>query len=157
MIDDLVQGGVPHPNGMNAEPLPGFLQQACFVDKYYCSSCHHLIPYVPSQIIRGLRDSGIISSSTSVSPSSGQTPNHCLLNEYVDGQGIDKHNDGDLYLPFVVILSLQSPGMLMHTTLVTHFSVCDCDNARFSYVMRVTSVVKACHSLCVNAFSSDGI
>jgi hypothetical protein len=35
-----------------------------------------------------------------------------LLNEYSDGQGIDKHNDGELYNPFVVVLSLQSSALV---------------------------------------------
>jgi hypothetical protein len=38
-----------------------------------------------------------------------QAPNHILLNEYSDGQGIGYHQDGPLYCPSVAILSLESP------------------------------------------------
>ncbi len=37
-----------------------------------------------------------------------QVPNHCLLNRYDPGCGINAHNDGPLYMPRVAILSLQS-------------------------------------------------
>lgn len=33
-------------------------------------------------------------------------PNHILLNEYRDGQGISPHKDGPLYHPLVAVLSL---------------------------------------------------
>lgn len=39
-------------------------------------------------------------------------PNHCLLNDYRPGQGIEAHKDGPLYLPRVAVLSLGS-----HATL----------------------------------------
>lgn len=40
---------------------------------------------------------------------SDQPPNHILLNEYRDGQGIGPHKDGPLYHPMVAVLSLGSP------------------------------------------------
>ncbi|KAL6713302.1 hypothetical protein ACLMJK_008767 [Lecanora helva] len=36
------------------------------------------------------------------------SPNHCLINEYVPGQGIHPHEDGDAYFPVVVTVSLGS-------------------------------------------------
>jgi len=34
------------------------------------------------------------------------TPNHCLINEYLPGQGIHTHEDGDAYYPVVATVSL---------------------------------------------------
>lgn len=39
-------------------------------------------------------------------------PNHCLINEYLPGQGIHAHEDGDAYHPVVATVSLGS-----HTVL----------------------------------------
>lgn len=36
------------------------------------------------------------------------TPNHCLINEYLPGQGIHAHEDGDAYYPVVATVSLSS-------------------------------------------------
>ena len=36
------------------------------------------------------------------------TPNHCLINEYLPGQGIHAHEDGDAYYPVVATVSLGS-------------------------------------------------
>lgn len=35
-------------------------------------------------------------------------PNHCLVNEYLPGQGIHAHEDGDAYYPLVATVSLGS-------------------------------------------------
>ena len=35
-------------------------------------------------------------------------PNHCLINEYLPGQGIHAHEDGDAYYPVVATVSLGS-------------------------------------------------
>ena len=35
-------------------------------------------------------------------------PNHCLINEYLPGQGIHSHEDGDAYYPVVATVSLGS-------------------------------------------------
>ena len=35
-------------------------------------------------------------------------PNHCLVNEYLPGQGIHAHEDGDAYFPVVCTVSLGS-------------------------------------------------
>lgn len=35
-------------------------------------------------------------------------PNHCLINEYLPGQGIHAHEDGDAYFPLVATVSLGS-------------------------------------------------
>ena len=35
-------------------------------------------------------------------------PNHCLINEYLPGQGIHPHEDGDAYYPLVATVSLGS-------------------------------------------------
>lgn len=35
-------------------------------------------------------------------------PNHCLINEYLPGQGIHAHEDGDAYHPVVATVSLGS-------------------------------------------------
>lgn len=39
-------------------------------------------------------------------------PNHCLVNEYLAGQGIMPHEDGDAYFPAVATISLASHTML---------------------------------------------
>lgn len=35
-------------------------------------------------------------------------PNHVLVNEYMESQGIDAHKDGPVYEPYVAILSIES-------------------------------------------------
>ena len=37
-----------------------------------------------------------------------RAPNHCLINEYLPGQGIHSHEDGDAYYPVVATVSLGS-------------------------------------------------
>lgn len=39
-------------------------------------------------------------------------PNHCLINEYLPGQGIHAHEDGDAYYPVVATVTLGSHGVL---------------------------------------------
>ena len=36
------------------------------------------------------------------------SPNHCLINEYLPGQGIHSHEDGEAYYPVVATVSLGS-------------------------------------------------
>jgi alkylated DNA repair protein alkB family protein 6 len=75
-------GGIPHPSGMIAERLPEFLDE----------------------LSTRLVQCGVLTEE--------QRPNHCLLNEYTSGQGIDHHNDGSMYDSLVVILSLEGPAVL---------------------------------------------
>ncbi|KAK4051518.1 hypothetical protein OIO90_004732 [Microbotryomycetes sp. JL221] len=42
----------------------------------------------------------------------GKAPNHCLVNEYLPGQGIMPHTDGPAYFPLVATLSLGSHAVL---------------------------------------------
>ena len=42
------------------------------------------------------------------SDSPHRMPNHCLINEYLPGQGIHAHEDGDAYYPVVATVSLGS-------------------------------------------------
>lgn len=39
-------------------------------------------------------------------------PNHCLVNEYLNGQGILPHEDGPAYHPVVATVSLASSAVL---------------------------------------------
>ncbi|KAF9995178.1 Alpha-ketoglutarate-dependent dioxygenase alkB 6 [Entomortierella chlamydospora] len=41
-----------------------------------------------------------------------RVPNHCLVNEYLAGQGIMPHKDGPAYLPTVATISLSSHCLL---------------------------------------------
>jgi alkylated DNA repair protein alkB family protein 6 len=75
-------GGIPHPSGMIAERLPDFLDE----------------------LSTRLVQCGVLTDK--------QRPNHCLLNEYTAGQGIDHHNDGSMYDEIVVILSLEGTAVL---------------------------------------------
>lgn len=58
----------------------------------------------------------LIERLTQVSPafaqSKHQKPNHCLLNEYLPGQGIMPHEDGGAYFPCVATVSLGSYTLL---------------------------------------------
>ncbi|CAM9410200.1 unnamed protein product, partial [Scytosiphon promiscuus] len=71
-----IHGGIPHPSGMVEEDLPVFLQEVC----------------------DALVDAGVFPENS--------PPNHVLLNEYSEGQGIGPHKDGPLYEGRVAILSL---------------------------------------------------
>ena len=60
-------GGIPHPDGMQEEPVPAFVQQ----------------------VFRALVEAGVFPPD--------QPPNHVLINSYRSGQGIAPHQDGPLY------------------------------------------------------------
>ncbi|KAM0786224.1 hypothetical protein ACM66B_007027 [Microbotryomycetes sp. NB124-2] len=45
----------------------------------------------------------------------GKGPNHCLVNEYLPGQGIMPHSDGPAYAPVVATLSISSHAILKLT------------------------------------------
>ncbi|CBN80039.1 conserved unknown protein [Ectocarpus siliculosus] len=77
-----IHGGTPHPSGMVEEELPAFLQEVC----------------------DALVEAGVFPESS--------PPNHVLLNEYSDGQGIGPHKDGPLYEGRVAILSLGKEAFL---------------------------------------------
>jgi alkylated DNA repair protein alkB homolog 6 len=70
-------GGLPHPKGMVAVPLPDWLQS----------------------LGERLRDEFDAFGD-------GESPNHVLLNEYSPGDGIMPHTDGPLYKPHFAIVSL---------------------------------------------------
>eukprot|EP00927_Polykrikos_kofoidii_P049978 TRINITY_DN43946_c0_g1_i1.p1 TRINITY_DN43946_c0_g1~~TRINITY_DN43946_c0_g1_i1.p1 ORF type:complete len:338 (-),score=47.24 TRINITY_DN43946_c0_g1_i1:19-1032(-) len=74
-------GGTPHPSGMVPQALPLFLT--------------------------GLMN-GISVAAPSLFP---EPPDHVLLNEYTDEQGIAPHMDGPMYQQTVAVLSLVGPAM----------------------------------------------
>lgn len=53
-----------------------------------------------------------ISSTGAFEGSKHSEFNHCLVNEYLPGQGISPHEDGKAYYPAVATLSLGSHGVL---------------------------------------------
>ncbi|XP_011642927.1 alpha-ketoglutarate-dependent dioxygenase alkB homolog 6 isoform X1 [Pogonomyrmex barbatus] len=71
-------GGVPHPKGMIAEEIPGWLQK--YIDKVAALNAFE----------------------------KGVLPNHVLINEYLSGQGIMAHSDGPLFHPVVTTISCGS-------------------------------------------------
>ncbi|KAK9299085.1 hypothetical protein QLX08_007823 [Tetragonisca angustula] len=75
-------GGIPHPKGMIAEEIPGWLQK--YINKV--STCD------------------IFEKS--------KLPNHVLINEYLPGQGIMAHSDGPLFHPIVTTISCGSHTLL---------------------------------------------
>ncbi|XP_076644262.1 putative RNA/DNA demethylase ALKBH6 [Halictus rubicundus] len=75
-------GGIPHPKGMIAEDIPGWLQK--YVNKI--SSCNIF--------------------------ETNKLPNHVLINEYLPGQGIMAHSDGPLFYPTVTTISCGSHTLL---------------------------------------------
>lgn len=85
-------GGVPHPDGMIAEQLPSWLHDI---------------------VLSRLDAMGIFPQDS--------PPNQVLLNEYCGGQGINPHNDGPLYEPIAVIISLASSTLLHFLRLPTGF------------------------------------
>lgn len=85
-------GGVPHPEGMIAEELPQWLNIL---------------------VMRRLEALGIFSQDN--------PPNQVLLNEYAGGKGINPHNDGPLYEPIAVIISLASRALLHFLKLPSDF------------------------------------
>ncbi|KAF9186335.1 hypothetical protein BGZ51_002082 [Haplosporangium sp. Z 767] len=75
-------GGIVSAQGMIAEPLPVWLTD--------------LFPrFHESGVFEGL-------------DATHRDPNHCLVNEYLAGQGIMPHKDGSAYLPTVATVSLSS-------------------------------------------------
>lgn len=79
-------GGLPHPKGMIAEPLPEWLAP-------YCNRISEI---------------GVFGGSES----GKKRANHVLVNEYMSGQGILPHEDGPLYQPTVTTISLGSHALL---------------------------------------------
>ena len=77
-------GGLPKEKGMIAEPIPSWLQDQ--IDK--------------------IQDLGVFST--------GQKPNHILINEYKPGQGISPHLDGNLFHPIIATISLKSHCVLTY-------------------------------------------
>jgi len=75
-------GGVPHPDGMIAEPLPSWLDA----------------------VWRRLQQVGAFPQDI--------VPDQVLLNRYDTNDGIDPHADGPLFEPHVAIISLQSESLL---------------------------------------------
>ena len=75
-------GGLPRADGMVPQPLPPWARSLC----------------------DALVQAGVFDAST--------PPNHILLNEYLQGQGLPAHCDGPLYDPCVAIISLVSDGVL---------------------------------------------
>ncbi|XP_012260840.2 alpha-ketoglutarate-dependent dioxygenase alkB homolog 6 [Athalia rosae] len=71
-------GGIPHPKGMIAEAIPGWL----------------------AKFVKKVSDFQVFESHTS--------PNHVLINEYLPGQGIMPHSDGPLFHPIVTTISCGS-------------------------------------------------
>ncbi|PWN52821.1 hypothetical protein IE53DRAFT_339878 [Violaceomyces palustris] len=54
----------------------------------------------------------MISGTTAFDSSAHGEPNHCLVNEYLPGQGIMPHEDGGAYFPAVATISLSSHTLL---------------------------------------------
>lgn len=75
-------GGIPHPCGSWAEPLPG---------------------KITDLVCQRLQSSGLFGT---------MSPNQILLNEYLDGEGIDPHKDGPLFEPIACIVSLGGDAVL---------------------------------------------
>ncbi|KAF9103198.1 Alpha-ketoglutarate-dependent dioxygenase alkB 6 [Mortierella sp. GBA35] len=75
-------GGIVSDRGMIAEPLPDWL----------------------SYLFPRFRETGVFEGMDATH----QDPNHCLVNEYLAGQGIMPHKDGPAYLPTVATVTLSS-------------------------------------------------
>ncbi|CAK9811615.1 Alpha-ketoglutarate-dependent dioxygenase alkB homolog 6 [Anthophora plagiata] len=75
-------GGIPHPKGMIAEEIPGWLQK--YINQV--SACNIF--------------------------EREKLPNHVLINEYLPGQGIMAHSDGPLFHPIVTTISCGSHTLL---------------------------------------------
>ncbi len=75
-------GGVPHPKGMIAEPLPTWLQS----------------------LVNEVNDLSHLPETSRA--------NHVLLNEYAPGQGIMPHVDGSLFFPTITTVNLGSHTVL---------------------------------------------
>jgi len=88
-------GGVPHPKGMLAEPMPPWL-----------------LPLVNRVSCVEVRTEDNNDKSQQQIFTSGKGPNHVLVNEYLPGQGIMPHTDGPLFHPTIATVTLGS-----HTVL----------------------------------------
>ncbi|KAF8924665.1 Alpha-ketoglutarate-dependent dioxygenase alkB 6 [Dissophora ornata] len=77
-----IVGGIVNDKGMIAEPLPTWL----------------------SDLFPRFQESGVFDGLDATH----RVPNHCLVNEYLAGQGIMPHKDGPAYLPTVATVSLSS-------------------------------------------------
>ncbi|CAK9823566.1 Alpha-ketoglutarate-dependent dioxygenase alkB homolog 6 [Anthophora retusa] len=75
-------GGIPHPKGMIAEEIPGWLQK--YINQV--SACNIF--------------------------EREKLPNHVLINEYLPSQGIMAHSDGPLFHPIVTTISCGSHTLL---------------------------------------------
>ncbi|KAF8945792.1 Alpha-ketoglutarate-dependent dioxygenase alkB 6 [Haplosporangium gracile] len=75
-------GGIVSDRGMIGEPLPVWL----------------------SYLFPRFREAGVFEGMDAIH----QDPNHCLVNEYLAGQGIMPHKDGPAYLPTVSTVTLSS-------------------------------------------------
>ncbi|KAL8763617.1 MAG: hypothetical protein Q9184_000617 [Pyrenodesmia sp. 2 TL-2023] len=80
-------------NTLLAATLPAWLQEP-------------VIPRLLSIPMSGHDGENIFSASPH------KAPNHCLINEYLPGQGISAHEDGGAYAPIVATVSLGAPIVL---------------------------------------------
>lgn len=93
-------GGILSPKGaLLPQPLPSFMTTEW--------------PHVFARLAAlGIFSPGLTSSPNKhgdkASEASNTRPNHCLVNEYVPGDGILPHTDGPAYFPTVATLSLGS-------------------------------------------------
>ncbi len=58
------------------------------------------LPFWMAPVLKRLREASVFAPD--------RAPNHCLLNNYQPGMGLNAHNDGPLYEPRVAIVSLGS-------------------------------------------------
>lgn len=72
------------------------------------SSVTEALPPILAVLVERMAACGLLPTS--------QLPNHCLVNSYVGGAGCSLHQDGPLYEPRVVTLTLGGPAMIgFHT------------------------------------------
>ncbi|KAK0551469.1 hypothetical protein OC845_002181 [Tilletia horrida] len=72
-----------------------------------------LIPQpLPSFFVKSVSLIERIASTGAFEQSKHAAPNHCLVNEYLSGQGIMPHEDGGAYFPAVATISLASHTLL---------------------------------------------
>jgi alkylated DNA repair protein alkB family protein 6 len=100
---------VPHPSGSWAEPLP---DEICSLVRFR------------------LQTLGLFSADAPA--------NQVLLNEYIDGEGIDPHKDGPLFDPLACIVSLGGDAVL---NFYAPSSAPKEDKPLFSVVLRANSLV----------------
>lgn len=94
-------------------------------------------------------------------------PNHCLMNDYEPGMGLNAHQDGPLYVPRVAILSLSSGCLFEFCSLASDDVVMSCYvPARSLLVFDQDAYLKVRHRVpfsrldkiephCVNADGSE--